>query len=96
MTRFAAANCGTAAEQHQTTITKEAIPWPVLARGWAFLISYPVNQNQNNYQLLPYAIGGVFLVIVIYSVGEYILIGMVSAGAIYLYKLANESNGRRH
>ena len=50
---------------------------------------------KDNSELVVYAVGGVFVVVLIYSIRDYIVIGLVSAGAIYLYKLVNESNGRR-
>jgi len=44
-------------------------------------------------ELVAYVVGGVFVVVLIYSIRDYIVIGLVSAGAIYIYKLVNESNG---
>ena len=50
---------------------------------------------KDNSELVVYAVGGVFVVVLIYSIRDYIVIGLVSAGAIYLYKLVNESNRPR-
>ena len=48
----------------------------------------------DNSQIILYAVAGIFVVVVIYSIRDYIVIGLVSAGAIYLYKLVNDSNNR--
>jgi len=48
---------------------------------------------KNNDEMIVYAVGGVFVIVLLYSVRDYIVLGLVSAGAIYLYKLVNESNG---
>ena len=45
-------------------------------------------------QLVLYAVGGVFLLLMVYSLREYVVIGLVSAGAVFLYKLTNENNQR--
>ena len=45
-------------------------------------------------QLICYAIGGVFVVLIVYKLRDYIVIGLVSAGAIYLYRLATDPNDR--
>jgi len=49
---------------------------------------------KDNSELIVYAIGGVFVVVLLYSIRDYIVIGLVSAGAIYIYRLANESNDK--
>ena len=45
-------------------------------------------------QLILYAIGGIFVLLVVYSLRDYLFIGLVSTGAIFLYKLTTESNDR--
>lgn len=45
-------------------------------------------------QLILYAIGGIFLLLVVYALRDYVVIGLVSAGTIFLYKLTTESNDR--
>ena len=45
-------------------------------------------------QLTMYAIGGTFVLLVVYTLRDYVVIGLVSAGAIFLYKLTTESNDR--
>jgi len=45
-------------------------------------------------QLILYAIGGIFVLLVVYALRDYVVIGLVSAGAIFLYKLTTESNDR--
>jgi len=45
-------------------------------------------------QLILFAIGGIFLLLVVYALRDYLVIGLVSAGAIFLYKLTTESNDR--
>lgn len=45
-------------------------------------------------QLILYAIGGIFVLLVVYTLRDYLVIGLVSAGAIFLYKLITESNDR--
>jgi hypothetical protein len=45
-------------------------------------------------QLILYAIGGIFLLLVVYALRDYVVIGLVSAGAIFLYKLTTESSDR--
>jgi hypothetical protein len=47
-------------------------------------------------QLILYAIGGIFVLLVVYTLRDYVVIGLVSAGAIFLYKLTTESNDRNH
>ena len=46
-------------------------------------------------QLILYAIGGTFVLLLVYALRDYVVIGMVSAGAIFLYKLTTESNDRK-
>jgi hypothetical protein len=46
-------------------------------------------------QLILYAIGGIFVLLVVYTLRDYVLIGLISAGAVYLYKLITESNDRK-
>ncbi len=52
----------------------------------------------NNHQLVAYVVGGVIVIVVLYPLREYLVLALVSTGAIYLYKLANESKdrNRRH
>jgi hypothetical protein len=45
-------------------------------------------------QLILFAIGGIFLLLVVYALRDYVVIGLVSAGAIFLYKLTIESSDR--
>jgi hypothetical protein len=45
-------------------------------------------------QLILYAIGGTFVLLMVYVLRDYLVIGLVSAGAIFLYKLTTESNDR--
>lgn len=45
-------------------------------------------------QLILYAIGGIFVLLVVYTLRDYLVIGLVSTGAIFLYKLTTENNGR--
>ena len=45
-------------------------------------------------QLILYAIGGIFVLLLVYALRDYVVIGLVSAGAIFLYKLITESNDR--
>lgn len=47
-------------------------------------------------QLILYAIGGIFVLLVVYTLRDYVVIGLVSAGSIFLYKLTAESNDRNH
>ena len=47
-------------------------------------------------QLVLYAVGGVFLLLMVFTLRDYVVIGLVSAGAIYLYKLTTESNDRNN
>ena len=47
-------------------------------------------------QLICYAIGGIFVVLVVYTLRDYLVIGLVSAGAIFLYKLTTDSNDRNN
>ena len=44
--------------------------------------------------ITPYLVGGIVVLVVIYAMRDYIVIGFVSAGAIYLYKLATDKKGR--
>ncbi len=46
-------------------------------------------------QLFLYAVGGIFVLLVVYALRDYVVIGLVSAGAIFLYKLTTE-NDRNH
>ena len=46
-------------------------------------------------QLILYAVGGTFVLLLVYTLRDYVVIGLVSAGAIYLYKLTTESNDRK-
>lgn len=48
----------------------------------------------NHTQLVACVTGGVLILIVIYTMRDYIVVGLVGAGAIYLYKLATESKDR--
>ncbi len=52
-----------------------------------------MNPN-NTTQLILYTIGGVFVILLVYPFREYIVLGLVGAGALYLYKLVNRSNDR--
>ena len=45
-------------------------------------------------QLILYAVGGTFVLLLVYALRDYVVIGLVSAGAIFLYKLTTESNDR--
>ncbi len=46
-------------------------------------------------QLILYAVGGTFvLLLLVYALRDYVVIGLVSAGAIYLYKLTTEPHDR--
>ena len=46
----------------------------------------------DNSRLLSYATGGVIILILMYSMKEYLVLGLVGAGAIYIYKLVEDSN----
>ena len=46
-------------------------------------------------QLILYAIGGTFVLLLVYALRDYLVIGLVSAGAIFLYKLTTENNDRK-
>ena len=48
----------------------------------------------NNNQLVTYVVGGVVILIVVYTMREYLVLALVGAGAIYIYKLVDESNRR--
>ena len=50
---------------------------------------------KDNTQLVLYAVGGTFVLLIVYSLRDYFVIGLVSAGSIYVYKLANEPDDRR-
>ena len=50
--------------------------------------------NNNNQQLVAYVVGGVIVIVVLYPLREYLVLALVGAGAIYLYKLVDESNRR--
>ena len=45
-------------------------------------------------QLILYAIGGTFVLLLVYALRDYLVIGLVSTGAIFLYKLTTENNDR--
>ena len=45
---------------------------------------------KDNAQLVLYAVGGTFVLLIVYSLRDYLVIGLVSAGSIYVYKLANK------
>jgi hypothetical protein len=45
-------------------------------------------------QLILYAVGGTFVLLLVYALRDYVVIGLVSAGAIYLYKLTTEPHDR--
>ena len=45
---------------------------------------------KDNAQIVLYAIGGTFVLLIVYSIRDYLIIGLVSAGSIYVYKLATE------
>lgn len=47
-------------------------------------------------QLILYAIGGIFVLLVVYTLRDYVVIGLVSAGAIFLYKLTKDNNDRNY
>lgn len=47
----------------------------------------------DNTELIIYAVGGVFVVALLYSIRDYIVIALVGAGAIYIYKVINDCNG---
>ena len=49
---------------------------------------------KDNTEIIVYAIGGVFVIVVLYSIRDYIVIGLISAGAIYIYKMINDGNGK--
>lgn len=46
-------------------------------------------------KLILYAVGGLFVLMLIYTIRDYIVIGLVSAGAVYVYKLTTGKNDRR-
>ena len=50
---------------------------------------------KDNAQLVLYAIGGTFVLLIVYSLRDYLVIGLVSAGSIYFYKLANDDRTPR-
>ena len=52
-------------------------------------ITRTVNDNS---RLISYATGGVIFLILVYSMKEYLVLGLVGAGAIYIYKLVDDSN----
>jgi hypothetical protein len=52
----------------------------------------------NNNQLVTFVVGGVVILIVFYTMREYLVLALVGAGAIHLYKLASDpkDRNRRH
>ena len=50
---------------------------------------------KDNAQLVLYAVGGTFVLLIVYSLRDYLVIGLVSAGSIYVYKLANDNNHKK-
>ena len=50
---------------------------------------------KDNTQLVLYAVGGIFVLLIVYSLRDYLVIGLVSAGSIYVYKLANDDRTPR-
>ena len=50
---------------------------------------------KDNAQLLIYAVTGIFVLLIVYPFRDYIVIGLVGAGSIYVYKLANEPDDRK-
>ena len=44
---------------------------------------------KDNAQLVLYAVGGIFVLLIGYSLRDYLVIALVSAGSIYVYKLTN-------
>ncbi len=53
--------------------------------------SQPVN---NNNQLVTFVVGGVVVLIVIFTMREYLVLALVGAGAIQIYKLATQAKDR--
>lgn len=51
--------------------------------------AFTVLMNNNN-QIIVYAVGGVVVLLLIYPIRDYVVIGLVSAGTMYLYKLTKE------
>lgn len=49
---------------------------------------------KDNNLLIKYAAGGVFVVVLIYAIGKYIVIGLVGVGAITIYRMMNPPNDR--
>ena len=49
---------------------------------------------RDNALLVLYAIGGVFVLLIVYLLRDVIVFGLVSAGTIYLYRLTNGPNDR--
>ena len=49
---------------------------------------------KDNAQLVLYAVGGTFVLLIVYSLRDYLVIGLVSAGSIYVYKLASANDDR--
>ncbi len=47
---------------------------------------------KHNQQIFVYAVGGVVVLLLIYPIRDYIVIGLVSAGTVYLYKLTAGKN----
>ena len=45
-------------------------------------------------KLLVYAFGGTFVVLLLYAIGDYVVIGLIGAGAIYIYQLITTPNDR--
>ena len=48
----------------------------------------------NSTHLIIIAVGGVFVFVLLYAIRDYIVIGLVSAGAICIYKLVSDSNDK--
>ncbi len=48
----------------------------------------------NNNQIVTFVVGGVVVLIVVYTMREYLVLALVGAGAIQLYKLATDSKDR--
>lgn len=50
---------------------------------------------KDNAQLVLYAVGGTFVLLIVYSLRDYLVIGLVSAGSIYVYKLVNKPDDEK-
>ena len=53
--------------------------------------AFTILMNNNN-QIFVYAVGGVVVLLLIYPIRDYVVIGLVSAGTVYFYKLAAGKN----